>query len=169
MTRSKTTSEETRNLIIKLYIARFKPSAIVKFVDVNIRTVQRICKMWLEDKSVSAKPTGRRPKKITPRMERVLGFMIARDRRLLKSLLFDRFRQKYGLLSTSTIIRAVRRLQYRRKSCKKRQFLNERHRRAKRQWVRSRRGLPQSYWDKVIFTDDCKVKIGHSSRACVLS
>ena len=125
--------------------------------------------MWLEGRSVKAKPTGRRPNKITVRMERLLGFMMARDRRLQKTLLFDRFRQQCGPLSTSTIKRAVRRLQYRRKPCKKKQFLNERHRRARRQWVRCRRGLPQSYWNNVIFSDECKVKIGYSSRVWVWS
>lgn len=169
MGRSKTTSEERQILIRKMYRSRSKPSFIAKLMDMNICTVQRICKKWLEGKSVTAKRTGKRPKKVTPRMERLLGFMSAKERRLSKTLLYDRFRQKCGPLSTSTIKRAVRRLLYCRKPSKKKTFLIEKHRRLRRQWIRCRRGLPQSYWNKVIFSDECKVKIGYSSRVWVWS
>lgn len=169
MGRCKTVSDETRILITKLYKSRFKPSQIAKFTGVKIRTVQRICKKWVEGKSVAAMKTGHRPNKVTPRMYRYLGFLISRHRRLKKSLLFELFREQCGNLSDSTIKRACRKLHFRRKPSRKQQFLTPKHRAARLRWVRSRRGLPQSYWSKIIFSDECKVKIGYSSRVWVWS
>ena len=169
MGRGKTVSTDIRLIITKLFKSRFKPSQIAKFTGVHIRTVQRICKMWLEHNSIDPMKTGLRPKKITPRMDRHLAFLIARDRRMKKSLLFELFREKFGRISDSTIHRACRRLRFRRKPSLKQQFLTKRHRTARLSWVRSRRGLPQAYWDKIIFSDECKLKVGYSSRVWVWS
>lgn len=167
--RNKTVNNATRVAVIQLFRARVKSKEISQLTGVSLRTVQRICSTWVFEGRLATNKPGGSKKKFTPRMYRHLSFLIARDRKQTKAEIFARFREIYGKISDSTIKRALRKLQLFRKPCRKRQILSAKHRRARLAWTRNRRGLNMDYWQKVIFSDECKVKIGEDGRIWVWS
>ena len=163
----KTVNVELRKVIIKLWKARLKTKFIASATGVSQRTVQRICQKWVIGGIVETRKPGGRKGMFTPRMYRHLSFLITRKRRNTRAMVFAEFRQRFGRVSNSTLFRALRKLTFFRKPSRKRQILSAKHRAGRLAWIRTRRSLPAAYWNKDIFSDECKVKTGEDDRIWV--
>ena len=146
----KTVNVILRRTIIQLWRYKLKTAVIAKVTGVSKRTIQRICQTWVISGLIETKKPGGRKPMFTPRMYRHLSYLITRARRNTRAVVFAQFREKFGPVSDSTLFRALRKLTFFRKPSRKRQILSAKHRSGRLAWVRTRRGLPTSYWSKII-------------------
>ena len=108
---------------------------------------------------------GRKPK-LSIRQQRILGRMISANRKVPKQKILNEFNSGSEVkISMRTFERYSKKFGFRRRILGKKQVLRRKHRLARLSWVRTRRLLiVESYWKRIIFSDECTVKVGQNFR-----
>ena len=166
--RSKKTPDNIRCLIISLYRRKFSVTAIAKLVNMARTTVSTIVSTWIKEGRVHQIRRGGRRRKLSPRGIRRLRLLILVNRFWTRRRTYETFKESYGYqISFRTFMRYCRKVgAHRAPNCKK-EVLTERHRRIRIGWVRTRKFWTVNDWKKVIFSDECSVKIGADKRVYV--
>ena len=152
-----------------MYRAKFSMASIARILKIPCSTTSTIIYKWLNTGVTVAERPGRSgTTKFSPRLLRNLKYMLVDNRRRTgQAFVFSDFSKRYGPFSKSTLKRWVKKLNFRRRPSRKRQVLKEAHRRKRRAWVRTRRHWNPAAWQKVIFSDECKIKIGYDKMVYV--
>ncbi|KAF5312510.1 hypothetical protein D9619_002328 [Psilocybe cf. subviscida] len=102
-------------------------------------------------------PKSGRPKKVTPRMERMAIRNALSERRKPFSEIANQCTPK---ISTSTVANILKRHNYHRRVARKVPYLNKAHRRARMAWARICKTYRAGNWRRKIWSDECYVHLG---------
>ena len=155
-----------REAICKMFQNGVKVSEIARNLSMSSSTVYNIVQQLKKTgESSKQKWHGRKPK-LSIRQQRILGRMISANRKVPKQKILNEFNSGSEVkISMRTFERYSKKFGFRRRVLGKKQVLRRKHRLARLSWVRTRRLLTvESYWKRIIFSDECTVKVGQNFR-----
>ena len=159
-------SNDTRDAVCKLFTSGNNVNSISKILAVPRTTISTIIQTLKRTGNVK-KPMSGRKKKLSVRAQRLLSRIIAANRKKPIAVVTAEFNNQSDTPISKTTFFRYCKLRFRRIYGKK-LALGHRHRKLRLKWVRVRRGLSvEEYWKKVVFSDECTVKVGQNHRIFV--
>ena len=166
--KGKELSNEVRRMVIDMYRNRMSVTGIGKLLQMPRSTLSTICVSWRDqNKSTRTKRRGKK-RMLKNSYLRRLRLLILTGRFETKAMILAKFQRIYDVsISRSTFKRYLKVIgASRRPNCKK-EVTILRHRKARLAWVKQRKFWTVQQWSKVIFSDECCVKIGQDKRVYV--
>ena len=162
-------SNDTRDAVCKLFTSGNNVSSISKMLAVPRTTNSAIIQTFKRTGNVKKKSMSGRKEKLSVRAQRLLSRIIAANRKKPIAVVMAEFNNQSDTpISKTTFFRYCKKLRFKRRIYGKKLALGHRHRKLRLQWVRVRRGLSvEEYWKKVVFSDECTVKVGQNHRIFV--
>ena len=157
-----------RETIISMYRRRYNVSQISRMLDRPRTTISSVIFKWLDKGEVKkSKRTGRKLK-LCRRSLRRLRLIIMTERYATRQYVYNVFKDLYGQnICFRTYLRYCRRIGAIRAPNAKKESLTLRHRKMRIAWCRVRKFWKMEQWKKVIFSDECCIKIGQDRRVYV--
>ena len=132
------------------------------------RGFSSIVRTWLKEDRIQKKKSSGRKWKLSQQAVRRLRLLILLNRFWTRGKIYEKFKELYGhQISFRTFLRYCRRIGATRAPNCKKEVLTNRHRRLRIGWVRTRKFWSLDKWSKVIFSDECSIKIGADKRVYV--
>jgi len=162
-------STDTKEAIISLYNSGIKQSEISRRLSIPKTTISDILKRFKQRGSVENKSRNGTPRKLTDRDTRGLVRLVRDNRKKSMNEITNVFNQvSTSSVSKRTVQRKLYSEGYHRRVIRKRIRIREANRKNRLAWCRTnQRRTVDSYWKRVIFSDESKVDIGLSHRVFV--
>lgn len=157
---------EVKNVILDLIRNGHSRHKVSDMLNIPKSTVIDVARKFFDTGSVENKPRSGRPAKMKERDYRGLERLVKTHRRESLSDITSKYNEsKTETVSKRTIQRHLHKHEYRRCVSKKKLVVKEVNRRKRLAWCREkRRWTVQNNWNKVIFSDESKIMIGHDQR-----
>ena len=161
-------SHDMRLTIISMWRRRIRVSDIARMLGKPRSTISSIVHLWLKDSRTTTKKRAGRKRRLDSRALRRLRSLIMLNRFATRRYVYGTFKQQYGYnICFRTFLRYCRRIYAYRGPNLKKEVLTERHRKLRMAWCRVKKFWAPEMWNKVIFSDECCVKIGCDRRVYV--
>ena len=156
------TTSGFRKAVVTLFASGFTITQTASFLRMKRTTVSSMITIWRSEGRDHTKTPGGRKLALSPRDRRRLKFLICSDRMATQARVFSQFNRYLDKpLSDRTLKRYCKRLKVKRRPRSKRQVLKARHRIGRQAWCRERKYWKVAeHWSRVLFSDECKVKLG---------
>ena len=159
-------SAEKRSLVIEFTNGGMTQKEIAQTLNISRRSVQYIIKKFKETGQVADRERSGRPRILSKRMER----RVVRISQGTPMWTARRVRQESNLtdvVSINTVKRTLRRHGLFGRVAVRKPFLSLRHRNNRFMWCSQRLNWPVDKWEKVIFSDECKLELHPNRRSYV--
>lgn len=159
-------SAEKRCLVIEFSNDGISQKEIAKSLNISRRSVQYIIKKFKDTGNVADREKSGRPRILSKRMER----RVVRISQGTPTWTARRVRQESNLtnvVSINTVKRTLQRYGLLGRVAVRKPFLSVRHRKNRFQWCSQRLKWPVDKWEKVIFSDECKLELQPNRRSYV--
>lgn len=162
-------SPEVKTIVFELYQEGHTIRGISELLQIPRSTVGCLVKRVGERGSVENQPRSGRPALITPRDYRKLERIVKVDRRKTLTDITNTFNENRPVpVARRTLQFHLHKHGYKRRVSKKKIVVREVNRKKRLHWCREKRRLTvENYWNKVIFSDESKIMIGHDQRVYV--
>jgi transposase len=163
---SHNTHPAIRSFICAKSAAGLSQPEIANLVGCSVSTIKRTLRYAQERGYHEDAPRSGRPPKIDPRTIRHIGRDLDGNRRQTLQDITSTVNQ---LIPSPVVPRTVQRhlhhnLHMNSRVAAKKPFLTQKHRLARKEWAAEKRGWGMVDWTRIIWTDECSVEIGKSSR-----
>ena len=158
-----------REAICKMFQNGIKVSKIARNLSMSRTTVSNIVQKFKKTRESSKQKSQGRKQKLSIRQQQILGRMISANRKVPKQKILNEFNSGSDVkISMSDFERYSKKFGFRRRVLGKKQVLARKHRLARLSWFRTRRlQTVASCWKRIIFSDECTVKVGQNFRVWV--
>jgi len=162
-------SVDQKQVIIDLVRKGVSQSEVAELFSVSRSTIYRIVRRFETTSNLENLPKSGRPKLLSARDERSLHRAIKCDRSTPLSEVTAKFNQRRNrAVSKRTVQRVLFKAGFHRRVVRKLIRIRKGNKRNRRAWCRGKHRLPViGYWNRVIFSDECKVEIGLDKRVFV--
>lgn len=168
--KSAETSENTKEVIVKLKTGGYKVSEISRMLQIPESTCRSIFKTFQERGNVLKAKRKGRPRKVSRRGETRLLRLVKRNRgKVLKDITTE-FNVGNGLnhVSDRTVQRILHENHIYRRVVRKRMVVKEINRKKRLAWCLQKRRLTvDQFWKNIIFSDESQVVLGQNNRVYV--
>ena len=160
MVKVKETTIEERHIILDLRKDGKSFRCIAKLVYKPLSTIHYIVKKFNEDNIVANRPRTGRPSKLSERDERFIVRKIKKNPFESSSSIASELNESYGQNVTARTVRnKIRKSGFRSRVARKKPFINKRNQKKRIEFAKTYRSMPNSFWNKVIFSDESKFNI----------
>ena len=160
MVKVKETTIEERQIILDLRKDGKSFRFIAKLVHKPLSTIHYIVKKFNEDNIVANRPRTGRPSKLSERDERFIVRKIKKNPFESSSNIASELNESYGQNVTARTVRnKIRKSGFRSRVARKKPFINKRNQKKRIEFAKTYRSMPNSFWNKVIFSDESKFNI----------
>lgn len=160
--KSKELTIAEKNAVVSLHKAGVKGLDIVRLCKKPKSTVYDLLHRFQERESLENRPRSGRPKALTDHDKRQMFRLVRENRRRSLKEITNIFSENGPVpVSESTVNRALTQEGYFRRVVKKKMRIRQENKKKRLVWCRRERSKTvNEYWRNVIFSDECKVKIG---------
>ena len=158
-----------KNTIIDMINSGFSRRKISDVLKIPKSTVIDVVRKFLTTGSVENKPRSGRPKKIKDREFRKIERIVNCNRRSSLQDITNKYNEGAPVpVAKRTVQDHLYKHGFNRRVCKKKVFIREVNRKKRLAWCREkRRWTVHRNWNKIIFSDESKIMIGHDLRVYV--
>jgi transposase len=132
---------------------------LAKRFNLHHSTVRSIVHKWKRDKTTRPAPRSGRPRKISARTARNLVRAVTEDPTVTARDLQQQLIQSGIRVHKSTVQRALKRNGLRGCIARKKPLLKKQHRDARLQFALTHLSHPDTYWQRVLWTDETKIEL----------
>ena len=159
-------SAEKRSLVMEFTSDGMSQKEIAQTLHISRRSVQYIIKKFKETGRVADKERSGRPRILNKRMERRVA-RISKGNPMWTARKVRQESNLTGVVSINTVKRTLRRHGLFGRVAVRKPFLSFRHRKNRFLWCRQRMSWPVEKWERVIFSDECKLELNPNRRLYV--
>lgn len=162
-------STELVEVIISLYLSGLKHSDIARRLEIPRPTISSIIDRYRKRGNVENIRRKGKHAKLSDRDSRKLLRLVKENRKRKLSDITALFNEnRDSIVSKRTVQRSLYKQGYFRRVVRKRIRIREANRKARLSWCRGNRfKTVDNYWNRVIFSDECKVDVGSDNRIFV--
>ncbi len=154
-------SQDLRKKIISLHKKGEGYKKISKALLISQNTVAKVVQTFKEDgtATISQRRPGR-PRKLTPRQERLLMRRVEENRHASSLQLSKEVESQTGMtISRDTIRRTLQRNGMHGCRPRKKPLLKPRHKKARLEFARAHADKDEDYWDSILWSDETKINV----------
>lgn len=165
MVKGKETSIDERNIIIKLHSQGKSQREIAKVVGRSQSTINNIIKRFHETGSVGNKARSGRPRKVCQQLRRIIIREIKTNPKVSAPKLCSNIATAHNVhVSSQTVRNIIKQEGYHGRVARKKFYVNKVNRKKRLDFAIHYSDMPQSYWNKVLWSDESKFQLFHSNR-----
>lgn len=162
-------STELKEVIVSLNLSGLKHSDIARRLEIPRPTISSIIDRYRKRGSVENNRRKGKHATVSDRDSRKLLRLVKENRKRKLSDITALFNEnRYSIVSKRTVQRSLYKQGYFRRVVRKRIRIREANIKARLSWCRGNRfKTVDNYWNRVIFSDECKVDVGCDNRIFV--
>lgn len=165
MGKAKELSKDLREKVVELYKTGKGYKKISKELRMPISSVQTLIKKWKMRGSVETKPRSGRPTKISATTARKIVRDAKKNPQITSGEIQDSLKTCGVAVSRCTIRRHLKKDGLHGRVARRKPLLRKCHKVSRLQYAKQHRDKPQTFWHKVIWSDETKIELfGHNHK-----